>query len=287
MPKDSKRKRTQSANLLKNLSNIGTKTKHVWDELSPEKLTKWLSPRKSTRKVPQWVENIAPSSLGAPAARSFTWKLPKLPEATVEEVEDEDVISTHTFPAPEPAHPFCSPSSSAPPPADNFDDPRDSIDIPEAEDELLVASPSYGDNYPRPLAPHPFLERMNQQATCPGTRCQAPNLGEAKAALDESAEISCSDSWQQIGLSQVELGIYDHCRHAEICRYYWRQSTANIGMPEHQRTVEFVFPQLWRAKKEHQDSNLMKVDAVGMKPVVCLGPNDGADRGKLSLLELK
>ncbi|KAJ7083214.1 hypothetical protein C8R44DRAFT_753518 [Mycena epipterygia] len=50
MPKDLKRKRTQLPNLLKNLSNIGTKTKRVWDELSPKKLTKWLSPRKKHKE---------------------------------------------------------------------------------------------------------------------------------------------------------------------------------------------------------------------------------------------
>ncbi|KAJ7094093.1 hypothetical protein C8R44DRAFT_890463 [Mycena epipterygia] len=123
---------------------------------------------------------MSESPSGAPAARSFIWKLPKLPKATVEEVEDEDVISTHTFPAPEPAQPFCSSPHSA---AD-FDDPRDTFAIPEAEDELLAASPSHDDDYPRPLAPRPFLERMNEQATRLGTRRQAPNLGEAKAALE-------------------------------------------------------------------------------------------------------
>ncbi|KAJ7504647.1 hypothetical protein B0H11DRAFT_2187092 [Mycena galericulata] len=149
----------------------------------------------------------SPSS--APAARKFTWKLPKkLPKPTVEEVEDEDDRwSTHTFPAPKPPHPFCSPCpsgspsgnsagspsaapsgnsdgpSSAPPPG-NYDDPRDSIDVPEAEDELLAISPSHDDDYPRPLAPRPFLERMHQQSTLDGVRRQTPNLGEAKAALE-------------------------------------------------------------------------------------------------------
>ncbi|KAJ7136727.1 hypothetical protein C8R44DRAFT_868852 [Mycena epipterygia] len=114
-----------------------------------------------------------------PAARSFTWKLLKLPKATVEEVEDEGDISTHTFPAPKPTQPFCS----LPRLAANFNDPRDTLDIPEAEDELLAASPSHDDDYPRPLAPRPFLEHMNEQATRVGTRHRAPNLGEAKAAL--------------------------------------------------------------------------------------------------------
>ncbi|KAJ7835902.1 hypothetical protein B0H14DRAFT_3460985 [Mycena olivaceomarginata] len=78
----------------------------------------------------------SPSS--APAACAFTWKLPK---PTVEEVDDEDDrLSTYTFPAPEPTRPFCAPSSSVPSLTEDFDDPRDSIDIPEAEDELLATS---------------------------------------------------------------------------------------------------------------------------------------------------
>ncbi|KAJ7790888.1 hypothetical protein B0H14DRAFT_3501129 [Mycena olivaceomarginata] len=122
----------------------------------------------------------SPSS--APAARAFTWKLPK---PTVEEVDDEDDrLSTYTFPAPEPTRPFCAPSSSVPSPMEDFDDPRDSIDIPEAKDELLATSPSHDDDYPRPLAPRPFLERMHEQAMREGVCRQAPNLGEAKAALD-------------------------------------------------------------------------------------------------------
>ncbi|KAJ7090656.1 hypothetical protein C8R44DRAFT_891825 [Mycena epipterygia] len=88
------------------------------------------------------LEPKSPSA--APAACSFTWKLPKLRKVTVEEVDDEDDIqSTHTFPPPEPARPFCSPPSSSPPPSQDFDDPRDSIDIPPAEDELLATSPSH------------------------------------------------------------------------------------------------------------------------------------------------
>ncbi|KAJ7035715.1 hypothetical protein C8F04DRAFT_1181989 [Mycena alexandri] len=47
MPKGSKTKRAQQKNLLKNLSNLG---KRAWDELSPKKLTKWLSPRKKQKE---------------------------------------------------------------------------------------------------------------------------------------------------------------------------------------------------------------------------------------------
>ncbi|KAJ7860969.1 hypothetical protein B0H14DRAFT_2576318 [Mycena olivaceomarginata] len=203
MPKASKTQQARAANLLKNLSNIGTKTKRVWGELSPKKVTKWLSPRKKCKEnimaddATRSIEDASDGSIhashaidvsatedpfrtsiqsfpipgltsvspsGAPATRSFTWKLP-----TVEEVEDEDDRhSTYTFPAPESPHPLCSPSSSAPPPTNDSDDPRDSIDVPEAEDELLATSPSHGDDYPRPLAPRTFLEQMHEQATREG-----------------------------------------------------------------------------------------------------------------------
>ncbi|KAJ7812314.1 hypothetical protein B0H14DRAFT_2605850 [Mycena olivaceomarginata] len=208
MPKALKTLKTQqarAANLLKNLSNIGTKTKRVWDELSPKKVTKWLSPQKKCKEnvtprrpltaddATRSIEDTSDGSIhvshaidvsatedpfrtsiqsfpipgltlvspsGAPATHSFTWKLPK---PTVEEVEDEDDRhSTYTFPAPESPHPLCSLSSPAPPPANNSDDPRDSIDVPEAEDKLLATSPSHDDDYPRPLAPRPFLEQMHE-----------------------------------------------------------------------------------------------------------------------------
>ncbi|KAF8209533.1 hypothetical protein K438DRAFT_1753875 [Mycena galopus ATCC 62051] len=129
MPKASNTKQARAANLLKNLSNIGTKTKRVWGELSPKKLTKWLSPRKKRKEnitaddATHSIEDASDGSIhtgdashaidtlatedpfstsiqsfpipgltsespsGAPATRSFTWKLPK---PTVEEVEDED-----------------------------------------------------------------------------------------------------------------------------------------------------------------------------------------------------
>ncbi|KAJ7828800.1 hypothetical protein B0H13DRAFT_1916859 [Mycena leptocephala] len=213
MPKVSKRQQARVANLLKNLSNIGTKTKRVWDELSPKKLTKWLSPRKKHKEnttaddatcsiedasihtcdASDVIDTSATedpfstsiqsfsipgltseSPFGAPATRSFTWKLPK---PTVEEVEDEDDRhSTYTFPAPEPPRPFCSPSSSAPPPTNDSDDPRDSIDVPEAEDELLATSPLHDDDYPRPLARRPFLEQMHEHATREGV-CPLPARG--------------------------------------------------------------------------------------------------------------
>ncbi|KAJ7735166.1 hypothetical protein B0H16DRAFT_1467229 [Mycena metata] len=120
----------------------------------------------------------------APAARSFTWKLPKLPKPTVEEVDDEDNISTHTFPSPEPAHQFCSssgsPSFSAPPPSSSpppqdLDDPRDFIDIPEHEDELLAISPSHDDNYPRPLAPKGCLCQNFQTTTTQNLPVRTPD----------------------------------------------------------------------------------------------------------------
>ncbi|KAJ7018499.1 hypothetical protein C8F04DRAFT_1277640 [Mycena alexandri] len=228
----SKTRRTRAANLLQNLSNVGARTKRVWDELSPKKLSKWLSPRKKHKEnttVDEEVETrlindasdasihmsdashafdasalddpfrdsmqsfpvsgfASESSVGVPAARTFTWKVPK---ATVEEVEDDDDhLSTYTFPAPIPPRPFGSssssipPSSASPPPAQDCEDPLDSVHVPEAEDELLATSPSHDDDYPRPLAPRSFLDRMHEQATRTGVRRQAPNLGEAKAALD-------------------------------------------------------------------------------------------------------
>ncbi|KAJ7743760.1 hypothetical protein B0H16DRAFT_1463435 [Mycena metata] len=50
MPKDSKLKKARAAKLLKSLGNIGTQSKRVWDEVSPKKLKKWLSPRKKHKE---------------------------------------------------------------------------------------------------------------------------------------------------------------------------------------------------------------------------------------------
>ncbi|KAJ6623718.1 hypothetical protein B0H10DRAFT_1943786 [Mycena sp. CBHHK59/15] len=208
----SKVHKTRAANLLQNLSNT---TKHAWDELSPKKLWKWLSPRKrhkenatdnteiersvtgdasddpfhtsDTSNDPFHVTDASMQSFHvpgftesasvAPAAREFVWKLPK---QTVEEVDDEDDWqSTNTFPPP--AQP-CPLLASL---AENCtDDPRDLIDVPEADDELLVTSPAHDDDYPRPCAPHSFLGRVHEQAMRPGTHREAPNLGEARAALE-------------------------------------------------------------------------------------------------------
>ncbi|KAJ6555547.1 hypothetical protein B0H10DRAFT_1967703 [Mycena sp. CBHHK59/15] len=183
----SKVRKTWAANLLQNLSNT---TKHAWDELSPKKLQKWLSPRKRHKEnvtdnteiersvtgdtsddpfhmsdasndpfhatdasnpfavsmqsfhVPGFTE----SASAAPAAHEFIWKLPK---PTVEEVDDEDDRqSTNTFPPP--AQP-CPLLASL---AENCtDDPRDLIDVPEADDELLATSPAHDDDYLRLYAP--------------------------------------------------------------------------------------------------------------------------------------
>ncbi|KAJ7934754.1 hypothetical protein B0H13DRAFT_2485038 [Mycena leptocephala] len=143
------------------------------------------------------------SPSAAPATRTFTWKLPK---PTVEEVDDEDdQLSICTFPPPAQPRPLFPPSSAPPslPPGDSEecnDDPRDLIDVPETEDELLATSPSHDDEYPRPCAPRTFLDRMHEQAMRAGTRRQAPNLGEAKAALDcvqryLRGELRGSDLW--------------------------------------------------------------------------------------------
>ncbi|KAJ7166473.1 hypothetical protein C8R43DRAFT_946029 [Mycena crocata] len=179
MGKHSKAHKTCTSNLLLNLSNIGSKTKRAWEELSPKKLQKWLSPRKKHK------ENVSPSA--APAARNFTWKLPK---PTVEEVDD-DQLSTYTFPPPAEPYSFPGPlPPSSPPPHSSqdynncTDDPQDLIDVPEADDELLATSPSHDDDYPRPCASCSFLDHMHEQAMHPGALRQAPNLGEAKVALE-------------------------------------------------------------------------------------------------------
>ncbi|KAK7041140.1 hypothetical protein R3P38DRAFT_3179706 [Favolaschia claudopus] len=97
----------------------------------------------------------SPESIhGAPAAREFLWKLPKLPKPIVEEVDDEDDLcldldsdiddhqSTHTFPAPRQSH-----RHSPDKPVDGtLDDPRDFLDVPEDEDELLATSPGFDDS---------------------------------------------------------------------------------------------------------------------------------------------
>ncbi|KAJ7614317.1 hypothetical protein B0H17DRAFT_1152980 [Mycena rosella] len=185
--------KTWAANLLQNLTN---KTKRAWDELSPKKLQKWLSPKKRQKENMPAVENteIEPRDASdellhasdtsdtldtsdpfavsmqsfhvahftqcasdAPAAREFTWKLLK---PTIEEVEDEDDRwSTYTFPAPTEPRPFPASSSLF----EGLDDPLDSVDVPEADDELLATK---------------------TQATRSGVRRQAPNLGEAKVALE-------------------------------------------------------------------------------------------------------
>ncbi|KAJ7085887.1 hypothetical protein C8R44DRAFT_893747 [Mycena epipterygia] len=193
----SKARKARTANLFQNLTN---RTKRAWDELgtSPKKIRKWFSPRKKHKEdtmddtdsqtrigdasdvsihafdasddpfqdagsmqsfqIPGFTSE-SPSV--APRARRFTWKVPK---PTVEEVEDEDDrLSTHTFPTPDQPEPL--PSSSAHSP---YCDPLDSIDVPEADDELLATSPSHDDNYPRPCATRGFLDRMNEQATRAG-----------------------------------------------------------------------------------------------------------------------
>ncbi|KAF8146009.1 hypothetical protein K438DRAFT_1991277 [Mycena galopus ATCC 62051] len=221
----SKTRKTRAADLFTNLTNFGGKAKRAWYELSPKKARKWLSPRKKKREdkthdnapiietrpfdasdvshdpihdashdpfdVSMQSFNILGFTLecpvAAPAAREFTWKLPKPPKPTVEEVDDED-SSTYTFPCPtEPStlYPPSSPpppSSSPPPFSDN--DPLDSIHVPEADDELLATSLLHDDEYPRSCAPRAFLEHIHEQATHAGTLRQAPNLGEARAALD-------------------------------------------------------------------------------------------------------
>lgn len=141
----------------------------------------------------------------APRARRFTWKVPK---PTVEEVEDEDDrLSTHTFPTPDQPEPL--PSSSAHSP---YCDPLDSINVPEADDELLATSPSHDDDYPRPCATRGFLDRMNEQATRAGVRRQAPNLGEAKTALDcvqryLRGELRGTDLWGRRGVGYKDPDI--------------------------------------------------------------------------------
>ncbi|KAJ6573648.1 hypothetical protein B0H10DRAFT_1963976 [Mycena sp. CBHHK59/15] len=51
MGRYSKTRQTRGANLLKNLADIGTATKRAFDELSPQKVWKWLSPRKKQKET--------------------------------------------------------------------------------------------------------------------------------------------------------------------------------------------------------------------------------------------
>ena len=131
----------------------------------------------------------------APKARTFTWKLPKPPKPTVEEVDDnEDRFSTYTFPRPD--HDIADMPNASPPPSfhpvssppSENDDP-DLADVPDVEDELLAISASHDDEYPRPRASLSFLERMEAHARLPGVRIQAPNIGEAKIALTDLTKI--------------------------------------------------------------------------------------------------
>ncbi|KAJ6596323.1 hypothetical protein DFH09DRAFT_1272801 [Mycena vulgaris] len=228
----SRARKTRAANLLLNLTNIGTKTKRAWEELSPKKLQKWFSPRKKhkentvtsdasdtpihvfdasddasddpfTVSSPSFpIPGFAPESpSAAPASRIFTWKLLK---STVEEVEDDD-DSTYTFcpPAePRPFIPTCSPTSGS----ENLsDDPLDLIDVPEHEDELLATPPSHDDEYPRPCASRTFLDHMHKHGTRAGACRQAPNLGEAKTALEclqryLRGELRGTDLWGRRGV---------------------------------------------------------------------------------------
>lgn len=156
------------------------------------------------------IPGFAPESpSAAPASRTFTWKLPK---PTVEEVEDDDDQSTYTFcpPAePRPFIPACPPTSGC----ENLsDDPLDLIDVPEHDDELLATPPSHDDEYPRPCASRTFLDRMHKQATRAGARHQAPNLGEAKTALDclqryLRRELRGTDLWGRRGVGYKDPDI--------------------------------------------------------------------------------
>ncbi|KAJ7853308.1 hypothetical protein B0H14DRAFT_2580466 [Mycena olivaceomarginata] len=189
MGKHSKTHKPRAANLLQNLSNT---TKRAWDELSPKKLRKWLSPRKRHKEnatdsteiesiitgdvsdasndpfhVPDvsndpflvtdtldpfavsmesfQVPGLTESASAVPAAREFIWKLPK---PAVEEIDDEDDWqSTNTFPPSAQPCPLLASLAE-----DCTDDPRDFIDVPESDDELLATSPVHDDNYPRPCA---------------------------------------------------------------------------------------------------------------------------------------
>ncbi|KAJ7806754.1 hypothetical protein B0H14DRAFT_3767499 [Mycena olivaceomarginata] len=104
------------------------------------------------------------------------------------------------------------PPSSSPPPCNSEDDPRDSDDIPPADDELLATSPSHDDDYPRPCATRAFLDKMHKQATHPGVLRQAPNIGEAKAALDcvqrfLRRELCGTDLWGHRGVGYKDPDI--------------------------------------------------------------------------------
>lgn len=158
------------------------------------------------------VPGFTESASAAPAAREFVWKLPK---PTVEEVDDEDDWqSTNTFPPP--ARPCPLPSSLA---EDCPDDPRDLIDVPEANDELLATSPVHDDGYPRPCASRSFLDRVHEQATRPGARREAPNLGEARAALEcvqsfLRGELRGTDLWgrQGVGYKDPDISAFTRNR---------------------------------------------------------------------------
>ncbi|KAJ7206272.1 hypothetical protein GGX14DRAFT_397084 [Mycena pura] len=221
MPPPAKTKVAQANKFLNNLSNLGTQS-----EKTPEVALTWLSPRKKHKGGAAQDENnhddasmedatrlneavivsdvtgsdddpfiafpiagfipVAPDA--APKARAFTWKLPKPPKPTVEEVDDnEDRFSTYTFPCPDRDMPSASSAPPFPPGSSlpsKGDDP-DLADVPEAEDELLATSASHDDEYPRPRASFSFLERMEAHARLPGVRFQAPNIGEAKIALTD------------------------------------------------------------------------------------------------------
>ncbi|KAJ7146975.1 hypothetical protein C8R44DRAFT_864676 [Mycena epipterygia] len=126
-------------------------------------------------------------------------------------------MSTYTFPPPaelRPLFPSSSrpPPSSSPPPCNSEDDPRDFNEILAANDELLATSPSHDDDYLRPCAPRAFLDKIHEQAMCPGSLRQAPNIGEAKDALDYVQRFLCgelcgTDLWGRRGVGYKDPNI--------------------------------------------------------------------------------
>jgi hypothetical protein len=133
-----------------------------------------------------WAVQFVPSFQETPIspAPSFTNSF-SLPPVMIEEILDEDNISTFMFPVPESAAPLVPDDL---PPLDGLEEV---ILIPSEQDELLSQYPEVGfhADYPRPLPPLSFLECMQKHTQRPGVSHMAPSVALAEAALKDLVKL--------------------------------------------------------------------------------------------------